>query len=340
METASRLHDFFDQSPFILLDGGMGTTLPEEGARLEAGSWSGIANLNAIDAVERVHKRFYDAGAHVLTTNTFRTAVPRIAKSFPEFNDYAASLLRDRRIPNGIAPEGDYTVALAYLATKAAVDAARAIQASSERLVFVGGSMGPVGETHKHDPLPLNYLRLHHVAHANLLARLGVDLLFPEAIPSLNEARAMAEAATSTGKPFIASFSLNKDGLLFDGTPLPEAIRATDYRGRIAVTINCTPGNIIERALDDLLTHSSGFVGAYPNGGGYPHADEIHWHHDHSSESVGQFTDAMLRWSEKDSRVKIFGGCCGASPNYIEATRSALLQRYPGQSAVEAAYNR
>ncbi|MDP9127930.1 MAG: homocysteine S-methyltransferase family protein, partial [Pseudomonadota bacterium] len=78
-------------------------------------------------------------------------------------------------------------------------------------------------------------------------------------------------------------------------------------------------------ALDTILKYSRGFTGAYANGGGRPAPDGAGWEHDQSRVSIDKFVSTALKWREKDpERVKLLGGCCGASPAYIGALNEAL----------------
>jgi homocysteine S-methyltransferase len=295
---------FVDASAFVLLPGGVGTSLQQRGYRLKPGSWSGEANLTHPDLVREVHKDFRDAGAHILITNTYRTHSRQDATF------------------------GAVTVAKAT-ATRNAV---------TDRPIFVGGSIGSVGDSHSHNPQTAP--RLHTLVswqthHAKLLAELGVDALFCETIPTVNEAFAGAEAASKTGLPFTVSFALNEDGLLFDKAPLKEAIDAIKRFKPAAVTINCTPIDRIGRGLEELLEHFDGPVGAYANVG-HPDNDGVHWRHDECPGSIGKFVAAALQWNSLDpARVKFPGGCCGADQLYIAALADALYGRYPAQRRID-----
>ncbi len=64
---------FAEQSRFVMLSGGFGTQLPELGAKLQPGAWSGTANLDNFEIVRKLHEQFMGAKAVGFSTNSFRT---------------------------------------------------------------------------------------------------------------------------------------------------------------------------------------------------------------------------------------------------------------------------
>ena len=263
---------FIKNQSQIFLPGGFGTSLQLEGYKLRPESWSGEANLSRPDLLATVHDGFHQAGADIHTTNTFRTHGYFLARVATQFGDYARHLLTTSRGETLAGPEfSSIGEELAYHATRRAVDAALKVQRQSNRTVYVAGSYGPIGDTHSYDPhssLTSAQLEDEHTRHAALLKSFGVQALFPETIPSLREAVAMTAAAEKTGLPYVTSFVLNPEtGKLFDGTTIPEAVRATESSSRVAVLFNCTPAHVIGAALDQLLECYAGVAGAYPNGG-------------------------------------------------------------------------
>jgi len=329
--------DFIKQTPVVILSGGFGTTLQLEGFKPKLPLWSAAANLEDPHLIRRVHANFSMAGAHVLSTNTFRTQPETFEKALAY---YAADPNKDvvaRTVLN------DFRLAAAIAANNA-IHAAKTIQAlhGNDQPLYVAGSYGPIGDTHSApEKLPnARALLGSHRYQAHFLAHQSVDFLLPETAPTHTEAYTMAQAASETKCPFIISFVLDpKTGHLFDGTPIKDAVQATELPGRIGVAINCTPIEIIGAALEKILQYSKGYVGAYANGGGAAASDGACWNHDHTNQTINNFVSAALEWREIDSeRVKILGGCCGASPSYIQALRNAF--EHEGRHTVTTAHKR
>ncbi len=57
----------------LLLDGAMGSLLQQKGVKSEGELWTSLANIKNPDLVYNIHKSYIDAGADIITTNTFRT---------------------------------------------------------------------------------------------------------------------------------------------------------------------------------------------------------------------------------------------------------------------------
>ncbi len=288
---------FLAREALILFPGGMGTELQRRGYQTALPLWSAQANLDAYDLVRRIHRDYFDAGADIVITNTFRTTPHTFAKI-------------------GRADE-------AHEALKRVVSAARdARDAVSGRKAFIGGSFAPLEDCYSPELVPeRNVLEQEHGRQAEWLAEEGVDFLIPETINDLTEAKAMTRAASATGLPFIVSFVVREDGSLLSGDTLADAIRETDMSGRAGVMINCRPIDTLNKAFPVLKSHYEGSCGLYANGIGRPD-DALGWVFDDSTDSIAKYTEAALNWQKAGARI--IGGCCGTTPEYIRALRAAL----------------
>ncbi len=361
IDVSSPFVDFVQNSKYVMFSGGLGTELPKiryhlfRRYKLQSGAWSGAANLDRPELVEAAHRRYLDAGAVVLSTNTFRThpsdlerylRTRKAALSKWQYTNYANSLTRRHKID---LPGGDEEAQLKNLAEQlATLASARAVTACHKvaatainRPAFTLLSYGPYGDTHSYNPgkgIFLEDLDTIHIHQATTLKQLGGDAMLPETIPTLLEAEAMKAAARTTGLPYIASFSLNAQGALHDGTSLREAVQAVRGENLLGIAINCTPIDVIRPSLEKLLRYYDGFVGAYANGLGHAHHDGKHWCYDERTESIEAFVKANVELAQLDPRVKFLGGCCGAGPLYISALRQALDGLYPEQRRYERQY--
>jgi homocysteine S-methyltransferase len=70
----------------LVLDGPMGTLLIERGIDLGSKLWSALALINAPDQVKKIHKEYIEAGADIITTNTFRTNPYAVKSSNSNFS--------------------------------------------------------------------------------------------------------------------------------------------------------------------------------------------------------------------------------------------------------------
>ena len=304
-------NEFVHNNGTVVFAGAMGTELQRRGYATALPLWSAAANLDAPDLVEEIHSDYFDAGADVAITNTFRTTPRAFRKSGRESE--ARGALKT-------------SVAIALNAKK-----------NAGRQVFVGGSFAPLEDCYRPDLVPSeNELRREHRMHADWLAEAGVDFLLPETINAGLEAQIMAETASATGLPFIISFVVDSGGKLLDGSPLAEAVQKTELPGRVGISLNCRPIDTVDRAFQILLAHYDGVIGLYPNGAGHA-ANDLGWSIEDHEDCIQQFVGSALKW--KSAGAKIIGGCCGTTPDYIRALHRELKKSpCPGLCVPTSAY--
>ena len=291
MKHRSSFTNFIRSPGMVLFPGGMGTELQRRGYKSALPLWSAAANLDAPGLVEEIHADYFEAGADVAITNTFRTTPRTFRKAAREKE--AEGALRQ-------------SVAIALRAKRKA-----------GREVFVGGSFAPLEDCYRPDLVPAeDELREEHRQQAAWLAEAGVDFLLPETINAGLEGQIMAEAASATGLSFIVSFVVDTGGRLLDGTPLAEAVQNTDLPGRVGVSLNCRPVDTLDDAFQRLSSVYGGAIGLYPNGMGHPQGD-LGWCFEEDDGGIHKFVASALKW--KSAGAKIVGGCCGTTPAYIRA---------------------
>ena len=295
--------EFIHNAGTVVFAGAMGTELQRRGYATALPLWSAAANLDAPELVEEIHGDYFDAGADVAITNTFRTTPRAFRKSGRE------SEARD--------------------ALKKSVDIALTSKKKAGRQVFVGGSFAPLEDCYRPDLVPSEIeLRREHRMHADWLAEAGVDFLLPETINAGLEAQIMAETASATGLPFIISFVVDSGGRLLDGSPLADAVQRTELQGRAGISLNCLPVDTMDKAFQILLAGYNGVIGLYPNGAGHA-ASELGWCLEDHHGGIQEFVGSALKW--QSAGAKIIGGCCGTTPDYIRALHGEL-KKSPGDA--------
>ena len=177
----------------IVLDGATGTEIARLGGAMNAAAWCGLANRTHPDTVRRVHESYLEAGADVITTNTFATC---------------------RHVLEG-AGFGDETVAINRRAVELAREARDRV--APERPVAIAGSMsntlawlpGTVGPDPAHVPSAeqeaANYREM-----ADTLAEAGCDLLVMEMMMDVERATRVTRAALATGLPVWVGISTSR----------------------------------------------------------------------------------------------------------------------------------
>jgi S-methylmethionine-dependent homocysteine/selenocysteine methylase len=285
--------DFLRSQKLILFPGGMGTELQRRGFNTKLPLWSAEANSAAPHLVEQIHDEYFQAGADIAVTNTFRTT-PRTYAKLSQSSDIARDVLKKS----------------VSLAKKSAAKV-------TDRAVFVAGSFAPLEDCYEPDLVPDDQtLEMEHNQLAHWLAEAGSDFLLAETINHHREAYFMTKAASATGLPFLVSFVVHADGRLLDGTNLEKAIELTDHAGRVGVLLNCRSIDVLSSAFDRLSDIYSGVKGLYANGLGHPHPDQG-WIFDTDIDSIEKYKLSANHWLQKGAQI--IGGCCGTTPDYIKA---------------------
>jgi homocysteine S-methyltransferase len=286
----------------IILDGAMGTELTRRGVDTTLPLWSAIALDVAPDVVMRIHRDYLDAGAHVITANTFRTNVRALAKA-------------------GIAHRArELTFWAVALARSALRNTPHPDPLSQGEGLRVAGSIAPVEDCYSPDLVPSDdELAEEHAILARNLADAGVDLILVETQNTTREAVAAARAARATGKPLWVSFTLDDENRLLSGESLPDAVRAVLPFEPQAILVNCIPVKQVASALKGLRSATPPHVamGAYGNVG---HVDETVGWTLTNAVSPEAYAEAAREW--RDLGATIIGGCCGTTPEHIRAVAS------------------
>ncbi len=146
----------------------------------------------------------------------------------------------------------------------------------------------------------------------------GADLILLETVNSIGEARVGLEAAVDAGLPCWVSFVCDREGVLFTGETLAEAVAALEPLGPDVVMVNCAPPDDCTAGLRELLAASDLPVGLYPHIGRF---DPPEWFFT-DEYPPPRYLEEAERWAEMGARV--IGGCCGTTPDHISALATAF----------------
>ncbi|MBQ7897497.1 MAG: homocysteine S-methyltransferase family protein [Clostridia bacterium] len=286
----------FLKNNIVILDGGMGTLLQEEG--LGAGEYPERWNMSHPDVIKRIHKDYFDAGSNVVSTNTFG------ANSLKFSDDELEEII------------------------KRAIDNARWAREASEskKEKFIALDVGPTGKLLK----PLGDLDFENAVEVfsktvRIGASYGVDLIMIETMNDSYETKAALLAAKeSCDLPVLVSNAYGEDGKLMTGAT-PEAMTALlEGMGADAIGANCSLGpKQLAEVAKKLLETASVPVIMKPNAG-LPRAEKGKTVFDVSAE---EFSDELARLVENG--VRVAGGCCGTTPEYIRALSEKIKDLTP-----------
>lgn len=282
-------------SKLLLLDGATGTELHRRGVDTGLPLWS--ANALTTDAglnvLRQVHLDYLNAGADILTTNTFRTN-------------------RRALVGSGCS---------ARELTHRAVATAKEAVTEFGKPARVAGSLSTLEDCYRPDLVPSDDACLdEHTERIHHLVESGVDLLLIETMNSIREAVIAAKVATATGLPTWVTFVCDPMGRILSGESLTVAAETLMPLGVQALGVNCMPAHAIVKPLAELrdLCGENFPLMAYGNIG---YVDEEQgWV---NTDAIAP--DSYLRYA-KSWPVHILGGCCGTTPEHIRALKHGLVR--------------
>ena len=281
--------------PWLLADGATGTNYFQMG--LESGDAPEMWNLEHPERVRSLHRRFIEAGADIVLTNSFGGNRRRLKLH------NAQDRVREINM--------------------AAAQNARAEADAAGRPVYVGGSIGPTGEIME----PVGAMSHEEAvkAFAEQAAALkegGADVLWIETMSSEEELKAAVEGAATAGLPIVTTMSFDTNGRTMMGiTPKSfGAITAALPTQPVAIGANCGVG------ASELVATVLGITEARPDAAvvakgncGIPQYHDGHIHYTGTPELMADYARIAF-----DAGARIIGGCCGTSPDHLAAMRKSL----------------
>jgi S-methylmethionine-dependent homocysteine/selenocysteine methylase len=287
-------------SPRItVLDGGMGRELLRIGAPFRQPEWSALALTEGPEWVVQAHTNFIDAGADMITTNSYAIVPFHIGNE--RFEVEALDLA-------GVAGR-----------------CARSAADTASRAIRVAGSLPPLFGSYRPDLFDSDEApRIIDPLVEGLLPH--VDLWLGETLSSIAEAVAVRRALERIGdssRPLWISFTLDDSGpaTLRSGELVSEAVRAASDLGAAVVLFNCSQAETIRRAIPIAVAASPGSleVGGYANRFVESHT-ELGEANDHLTEyrydlDPSTYSRLVAQWIEDGA--SIVGGCCGIGPDHI-----------------------
>ncbi len=293
----------------IVLDGAIGSEIVRRGVR-----WRQHGMRTDADVVRSVHKDYIEAGADIITTNTFQLTRRTYLNLFRNLDHM-------RRIgAPGLETQAADLIEKAVLLAQQATE-----NGAASRPVAIGGSISPLNHCFRPDLAPaVDEALREHGESARLLASAGVDFILLETMNNVREATAAVQAAKKTDLPIWVSFTLGPGGRsLLSGESIADGVRALAPLGCDALLLNCAPPDDISAGLAELSKISSVPFGAYAHVGRY---DPPSWKFDFHPQFTDtdacppqQYSTHAKQWRRLGATI--IGGCCGTTPVHIKAIK-------------------
>ncbi len=277
--------DFLKEN-IVRLDGGMGTLLQARG--LLPGEHPERWNLTRPEIIQAIHRDYFDAGSNVVCTNTFGANCLKFSE------DELEAIIRT------------------------AVDNAAAARNTSygEQRKFIALDIGPTGKLLK----PLGDLDFEDAVEVftktvRIGAACGVDLILIVTMNDSYETKAALLAAKENcDLPVLVSNAYGEDGKLMTGATPAAMAAMLEGMGADAIGANCSLGpDQLRGVIEELLSCASVPVILKPNAG-LPKVVGGVTVYDVDPESFAKSVADLVQ-----AGVRVIGGCCGTTPEYIRA---------------------
>ena len=306
------------QERILVLDGALGTmiqkyNLSEEEFRGERfveqpGQMKGNNDLLCLTAphvIQDIHRKYLEAGADIIETNTFNAQ--RISMADYHVEEYCREI----------------NLAAAKLARELADEYTRM---NPEKPRFVAGSVGPTNKTCSMSPdvnnpafraISFDELVEAYMEQMEALLEGGVDVILIETIFDTLNAKAAIFAACEAMKkldrevPLMLSVTVSDTGgRTLSGQTLDAFLASVEHAPIFSIGLNCSFGaKQLKPFLQQLATRAPYYISAYPNAGLPNSLGE----YDQTPEDMAREVKEYI----EEGLVNIIGGCCGTTEAYI-----------------------
>jgi 5-methyltetrahydrofolate--homocysteine methyltransferase len=278
-----------------------------------------LLSLTQPEAIEEIHRKYLLAGADIIETNTFSGTTIAMA-------DYHMA---------------DLVYELNYESAKIAKKVCDEFTAQNpDKPRFVAGSIGPTNRTASLSPdvndpgyraITFDELRIAYKQQAEALLDGGSDILLVETIFDTLNAKAALFAIDEIREerniviPIMVSGTItDASGRTLSGQTADAFLISVSHMDLISVGFNCALGaKQLTPYLEILANHTDFGISAYPNAG-LPNAFGQY------DETAEQMANQVEEYLEK-GLINIIGGCCGTTPDHINAIADLAKKYKPRQ---------
>lgn len=286
----------------LILDGAMGSLLQQMNVKTKGSLWMSYANIEDPEKVYSIHKKYIQAGADIITTNTFRTN-PVAVREFTK--------LKGERL------------------VKASVNLA--IKTRENLPVLIAGSNAPAEDCYQEErTISKKELNYNHKRHIDLLMSAGCDFILNETQSHFDEIKIIVRHCYRQKIPYVISFFFKNNSRLLSGENLFDAVEFVLEYNPLAIGFNCITYKSFKNILNKvgsnynwgfylnclpLPKRSASFAQA---GGGGNYTDEII----KCAVSPKKYLTEVKQSLRK--KTSFIGACCGSSPSHIKEIKRFL----------------
>ncbi|MGB7285348.1 MAG: homocysteine S-methyltransferase family protein [Salaquimonas sp.] len=286
----------------VLLDGGMGQELIHRSKKPPSPMWSAQVMMDEPEIVSQVHAEYIDAGAKVITLNSYSATPERLAR------DSVSALFKPLQAK--------------------AIEVAQAARGGKD--VKIAGCLPPMVASYKPELVPDLETCLASYRAITAEQQEHVDLFLCETLSTIVEVKAAVTAGVESGKPVWCGMTVvdGEGTKLRSGESLADATMAAKNAGASAVLINCSWPEAVTQGMAILKEYGLPF-GGYANG--FTSIDAL----DAGGTVAGlkvrkdldpaAYTAHAIKWIE--AGATIVGGCCEVGPTHIKHLNETLIEQ-------------
>lgn len=280
----------------LFFDGGMGTLLQERG--LKPGELPEVWNIEHTEEIFDIHRRYFEAGSDIVLANTFGANALKFHSDEYDLEDIVtAAIVSAKEGANFGVHDG--------------------------REVYVAMDVGPTGKLLK----PMGDLSFEdaYAAFAETMRygeEAGADLIHIETMSDTYEVKAAVLAAKECTKlPVFVTMIFDEKGKLLTGGDVPSVVSMLEGLRVDALGMNCGLGpEQMLPILKEVMKYTSLPVIVKPNAGLPKQKDGVTYY-DVEPEEFAQTMKEIV-----DMGACVIGGCCGTTPEHIQAMTSACRE--------------
>ena len=278
----------------LILDGAMGTELEKRGVNIPLPLWSADANLTHPDIVKDIHLDYINAGADIITTNTFRTTTWTYRKA-----GYTSTRARER-------------------AKDSLYKAVEFAQSTSGESVKVAGSITTLEDCYSPEKFPGKTAAEDSYGETTeWMDDAGLNFILFETMGNIHEITIALETARCFDYDVGLSLIMKNGDHILDGTPIEDVISLINGSEVDFLLNNCNQLDTTLRCINHFQNNWKGTWGTYPNLGKTDFKNDYFDIIDESNFSTGMKSILI-----KDPGV--IGVCCGSTPQHIKKLKSLI----------------
>ena len=277
----------------LVLDGAFGSCLQEKYQTSFDSLWTSVLNIMNFEAVVNLHKDYIEAGADIITTNTFRTNPVAIKNS--KMNISNVELIK-----KGVK---------------------LAIEARGKNRIIIAASNAPAEDCYQVErTISKQELESNHKFHIDNLMKFGCDVIWNETLSHFDEIDIISSYCYENKIPYVINLYFSDELKILSGENILDVIRMIKTREPIAIGFNCIKSETLVKLFDQYSPdHRWGF---YLNCGSGNFTD--------SKINCGiepqDYWDSIKKYLQYDPLY--VGSCCGSSPKHTKLIKEKLSEIY------------